>query len=92
MPTNTHLRKTNLATSTYFIELAGYLDIPDVDAFVEGAAGEELAVGTEGDAVDGLLVLRQAVNILARLDVPQANRRVERRAARHEWHEYRTVE
>ena len=54
-----------------------------MDAFVEGAAGEELAVGTEGDAVDGLLVLRQAVNVLARLDVPQANRRVERRAARH---------
>ncbi len=53
-----------------------------MDALVEGARGEELSVGREGDAVDGLLVPRQRVDTRAPLHVPQPHRRVKRRAVR----------
>ena len=57
-----------------------YLGVPDVDTLVEGAAGQVLAVGAEGHAVDGLLVLGERVDAHASLHVPQAHRRVERGA------------
>lgn len=57
------------------------LRVPDVDALVEGAAGEVPAVGAEGHAVDGLLVAGEGVDAHAALHVPQAHRGVERRAA-----------
>lgn len=57
------------------------LRVPDVDALVEGAAGEVPAVGAEGHAVDGLLVAGQGVDAHAALHVPQTHRGVKRRAA-----------
>lgn len=51
--------------------------VPDVHAFVEGAAGQVLAVGAEGHAVDGLLVLGQRVDADAALHVPQSHGGVE---------------
>lgn len=52
--------------------------VPDVNTFVEGAAGQEPAVRTEGHAVDGLLVFGERVNADASIHVPQSHRRVER--------------
>ena len=63
-----------------------YLRVPDVDTLVEGAAGQVAAVGAEGHAVDGLLVLGERVDADAALHVPQPHRRVERRAARGNAH------
>ena len=56
------------------------LYIPDVDTLVEGPAGEVLSVGTEGDAVDWLLMPGQRVDTQSPLHVPQPHRRVKRRA------------
>lgn len=68
---------------TCVFSLAGRtnLCVPDVDALVEGAAGEVPAVGAEGHAVDGLLVAGQSVDAHAALHVPQTHRGVKRRAA-----------
>lgn len=51
--------------------------VPDVHAFVEGAAGQVLAVGAESHAVDGFLMLGQRVDADAALDVPQSHGGVE---------------
>lgn len=59
--------------------MPAYIDVPDVDAFVEGASGEKSAVGAEGDAVDGLGVSFEGLLALARLHVPQTHCRVETR-------------
>lgn len=49
------------------------LSVPDVDTLVEGAAGEVLAVRTEGHAVNRLLVPGQSVNTHPTLHVPQTH-------------------
>lgn len=56
---------------------AAHRRVPDVHAFVEGAAGQVLAVGAEGHAVDRLLVLGQRVDADAALHVPQSHGGVE---------------
>lgn len=48
-----------------------------MDALIEGAAGQVLAVGAEGHAVDGFLVLGQRVDANPSLDIPQSYCRVE---------------
>lgn len=53
-----------------------YLSVPDVHTFVEGAACQMSAVGTEGHAVDGLLVFGECVDTDASLHVPETNRGV----------------
>lgn len=53
------------------------LRAPNVDALVEAARGEEAAIGTEGHRVDGLRVLRQRVQTVALLHLPETNCRVE---------------
>lgn len=53
-----------------------YRGVPDVDALIEGAAGQVLAVGAEGHAVHGFLVLGQRVDTHASLHIPQSHRRV----------------
>ena len=55
-----------------------YRGVPNVDALIEGAAGEVFAIGAEGYAIDRLLVLGQCVNANASLDIPQPHCRVER--------------
>lgn len=55
-----------------------YRGVPDVDALIEGAAGQVFAVGAEGHAVDRLLVFGQCVNANASLHIPQSHCRVER--------------
>ena len=66
-----------LPRAVYVTDLRG----PDVDALVEAARGEVLAVRGEGHTVHGLRVLGQRVNVLAALHVPQAHCRVKRRTA-----------
>ncbi len=51
--------------------------VPDVNTLVEGAAGQEPAVRTEGHAVDGLLVFGERVGADASIHVPQSHRGVE---------------
>lgn len=53
-----------------------YRGVPDVDTLIKGAAGQVLAVGAEGHAVHGFLVLGQRVDTHASLHVPQSHRRV----------------
>lgn len=62
-------------------EAGDYLCVPDMHALVEGAAGQVLAVGAEGDAVDGLLVLGERVDAHAAFHVPEPHRGVEGGAA-----------
>ena len=62
------------------------LRAPDVHALVEAAARQELAVGGEGDAVDGLLVAGERVHARAALHVPQPHRRVEAGGGEDEVH------
>ena len=50
---------------------------PDVEALVEGARGDVLAVGAEGDGVDGVFVLLEAVQAPPGLHVPQLHCGVE---------------
>lgn len=47
-----------------------YHGVPDVDTLIEGAAGQVLAVGAEGHAVHGLLVLGERVNTNPPLHIP----------------------
>lgn len=54
--------------------------VPDVHTLIEGAAGQVLAIGAEGHAVDGFLVFGQRVNADASLHIPQSHSRVERGA------------
>lgn len=61
-----------------FTTARAYRGVPDVDALIEGAAGQVLAVGAEGHAVHGLLVLGQRVDANASLHVPQPHRGVKR--------------
>lgn len=65
-----------------------YRGVPNVDTLIKGAAGQVLAVGAEGHAVYGFLVLGQRVDANPSLDVPQSNRRVERGAVGVEEAEY----
>lgn len=55
-----------------------HLCIPDVHAFVKGAAGQMPTVRTESHAVDRLLVFGQRVDTDAPLHVPETDRGVER--------------
>lgn len=61
-----------------FESISPDLSVPDVDTLVKGAAGEVPAVGTEGHAVDGLLVAGQSVDAHAALHVPQTHSGVKR--------------
>ena len=72
--------KRNVLLTYTKSECPTHVHVPYVDALVEGAAGEVLAVGAEGHAVDGLLVLGQRVQTRAAVHLPESNRRVERRA------------
>lgn len=54
-----------------------HLCVPDVDAFVERAAGQVSAVGAKGHAVDRLLVFGQRVDADPSLHVPETDRGVE---------------
>jgi len=49
------------------------LSVPDVDTLVKGATGEVPAIGTEGHAVDGLLVVGQCVDTHTPLHIPQTH-------------------
>lgn len=55
-----------------------YLCVPDVHAFVKGAAGQMPTIGAESHAVDWLLVFSQRVDTDASLHVPETNRGVKR--------------
>ena len=68
-PKQQHLKDAALALVSAHELPAGHA--PDVQAFVEAAAGQQLPVGREGHAVHGLRVLRQVVQARARLRVPQ---------------------
>lgn len=57
-----------------------------MDALVERAAGQKLAVGRERDAVDGLRVFGEGVDALAALHVPKSHGRVEAGAGQYEVH------
>jgi hypothetical protein len=58
-----------------------HLGRPDVDALVEAARGQELAVGGESDTVHRLSVLGEGVDASPSLHIPQPHRRVKRRTA-----------
>lgn len=49
------------------------LSVPDVDTFIEGAAGKVSAIRAEGHTVDGLLVAGQCVDTHPTLYVPQTH-------------------
>lgn len=63
---------------TLSFPLSSYLRVPDVHAFVKGAAGQMPTVGTESHAVDRLLVFSQRMDTDASLHVPKANCGVKR--------------
>lgn len=51
---------------------------------VKGAAGQVLAIGAEGDTVDGLLMFGERVDAHATLHVPQPDGGIERSARKRE--------
>lgn len=58
-----------------------YLCVPDVHAFIKGAAGQMAPVGTESHTVHWLLVFGQSVDANASVHIPKTNRGVKRCAA-----------